>query len=71
MLTQALYLSKLSIIIDGETKKRKFKQYLFTNAALQRILEENSKARRIAMPKKTQDINHLTTNPKEEKHMHT
>jgi hypothetical protein len=38
-----LYPEKLSINIDGETKifqdKIKFKQYLFTNPALQRILE--------------------------------
>jgi hypothetical protein len=38
-----LYPTKLSITIDGETKifcdKTKFKQYLSTNPALQRILE--------------------------------
>jgi hypothetical protein len=38
-----LYLAKLSINIDGETKifqdKSKFKQYLYTNPSLQRILE--------------------------------
>jgi hypothetical protein len=38
-----LFPTKLSIIIDGETKifcdKTKFKQYLSTNPALQRILE--------------------------------
>jgi hypothetical protein len=38
-----LYPAKLSINIDGETKifqdKTKFKQYLHTNSALQKILE--------------------------------
>jgi hypothetical protein len=38
-----LYPAKLAITIDGETKvfkdKTKFKQYLFTNSALQRIIE--------------------------------
>jgi hypothetical protein len=38
-----LYLAKFSISIDGETKifydKTKFKQYLSTNPALQRIIE--------------------------------
>jgi hypothetical protein len=39
-----LYSAKLSITIDGETKvfhdKAKFTQYLSTNPALQRIIEE-------------------------------
>jgi hypothetical protein len=38
-----LYLAKLSITIDGESKifhdKTKFTQYLFTNPALQRIID--------------------------------
>jgi hypothetical protein len=38
-----LYSAKLSINIDGETKifhdKMKFTQYLFTNPALQRIID--------------------------------
>ena len=38
-----LYSAKLSVTIDGETKifhdKTKFTQYLFTNPALQRIIE--------------------------------
>ena len=41
-----LYLAKLSITIDGETKvfhdKTKFTQYLFTNPALQRIITEKN-----------------------------
>ena len=41
--TRLLYTEKLSINIDGESKifqdKTKFKQYLSTNRALQRILE--------------------------------
>jgi hypothetical protein len=40
---QILYLVKLSITIDGKTKifhdKTKFKQYLSTNPALQRIID--------------------------------
>jgi hypothetical protein len=43
MLAQAIIPAKLSINIVGETKifqdKTKFKQYLSTNPALQRILE--------------------------------
>ena len=38
-----LYPAKLSIAVDGETKifhdKTKFTQYLFTNPALQRIID--------------------------------
>jgi hypothetical protein len=41
-----LYLAKLSIIIDGETKvsqdKTKFTHYLSTNPALQRIITEKN-----------------------------
>jgi hypothetical protein len=40
-----LYPAKLSITMNGETKifhgKTKFKQYLSTNPALQRIIKEN------------------------------
>jgi hypothetical protein len=42
--TRLLYSAKHSISIDGENKrsqeKTKFKQYLFTNPDLQRVLEE-------------------------------
>jgi hypothetical protein len=45
--TRFLYSAKLSITIDGENKilhdKIKFKQYLFTNIALQKLLEEKYK----------------------------
>jgi hypothetical protein len=41
-----LYLAKLSISIDGETKvfhnKTKFTQYLSTNPSLQRIIKGNT-----------------------------
>ena len=43
MPARLLYPTKLSITIDGETKifqdKAKFKQYLSTNPALQRIVD--------------------------------
>jgi hypothetical protein len=41
--------------------RTKFKQYLSTNPALQRILKEKSNKRKIPAPKKGQDIKHLTT----------
>jgi hypothetical protein len=41
--SRLLYPAKLSVVIDGENKivqvKVKFKQYLSTNLALQRVLE--------------------------------
>jgi hypothetical protein len=47
------YPAQLSIIIDGENKifhdKTKFTQYLFSNPALQRIME-NTNTRRETIP---------------------
>jgi hypothetical protein len=66
MPAQAIHPGKLSINIDGETKifqnKTKFKQYLFTKPALQRIVEENSNTKKVH--KLRQVIKHLTTKPK-------
>jgi hypothetical protein len=49
MPAELLYLAKLSITIDGETKvfhdKTKFIQYLSMNLALQRIITEKKKKR--------------------------
>jgi hypothetical protein len=68
------YSAKLSINIDREIKifqnKTKFKQYLYTNTALKRIIEENSNTRKIPAPKKGQNIKHLTTKSKAESHKH-
>jgi hypothetical protein len=63
-----LYPAKLSINIDGENKifqdKTKFKQYLSTNPALQRILEGK------LLLHQRNDIEHLTTKSKAESHKH-
>jgi hypothetical protein len=48
--------------------KTKFKQYLSTNSALQRIIERNFNTRRETTPKKKQETNLHTTDPKEENH---
>jgi hypothetical protein len=56
-----LYLSKLSITINGETKvfqdKTRFTQYHSTNQALQRIIKENTNTRREMTPRKKQENN--------------
>jgi hypothetical protein len=69
-----LYPAKFSINIDGENKifqdKTKFKQYLSTKPALQRILEGKLHHRKILALKKSQDIKHLTTKSKAEIHKH-
>jgi hypothetical protein len=61
-----VYTAKLSITVDGETKIfhdiTKFKQYLSSNPALQRILEGKPHKRRIITPNETQEINRPTTN---------
>lgn len=44
----------------------KFKQYLATNPALQRILQGNSDTRKVTTTKKIQEIMHLITKPKED-----
>ena len=66
-----LYPAKLSITINGETKvfhdKTKFKQYLSTNPALQRIIKEKKNTRTETMPQKKQQSNPLT-NQKEDSH---
>jgi hypothetical protein len=68
--------------IDGETKivqdKPKFKQYLGSNPALQRILKEKlpyKEARKVIIPrkkkKKKKKNNNFTAKPKEEKQTNT
>ena len=57
-----LYPAKLSITIDGETKifhgKTKFKQYLCTNPALEKIIEGKLQPiPKITIPKKTREKN--------------
>jgi hypothetical protein len=68
-----LHPAKLSINIDGETKifqdKTKFKQYVSTNPALQRILERKLQQKEDTCTK-GQDILHLTTKSKAESHKH-
>jgi hypothetical protein len=68
-----LYPEKLSINIDGETKifqdKTKFKQYTSTNPALQRIQEGKLQHKESNCTKKGQDVKHLTTKPKADKHI--
>ena len=63
-----------SINIDGENKifqnRTKFKQHLFTNPALQRILEGKPQHKEGATPKKREDSDHLTQKPKKENHKH-
>jgi hypothetical protein len=55
-----LYLTKLSIIIDGETKifhdKTKFKQYLLTNTALQRVIGKMPKQGGKLDPRKSKNV---------------
>jgi hypothetical protein len=67
-----LYPAKFSINIDEEIKifqdKTKFKQYLSTNPALQRILEGKLQHKVSTYTKEKQDTKHLTTKPKEENH---
>jgi hypothetical protein len=79
-----LYPAKLSMNIDQENKifqnKTKFKQYLSTNPALQRILEgklqhkedtcTKKQKQNKTKQKKGQDIKHLTTKSKAESHKH-
>jgi len=54
MPTWLLYPAKLTIAIDEETKlfheKSKFIQYISTNPALQRIIDEKSNTRRETIP---------------------
>jgi hypothetical protein len=65
-----LYPTKLAITIDGEAKalqdKTKFKQYLSTNPALQRIVEGKiqDKEGNYTHLQKTQEINLLTQTQK-------
>jgi hypothetical protein len=72
MLAQATITGK-TLTIDGEMKmlhdKTKFKPYLSTNPALQRLLEGKlqHKERKYTQGK-TKKISHVTTNPKEENH---
>jgi hypothetical protein len=67
-----LYQAKHSINIDGENKifqdKTKFKQYLPTNPALQRILEGKLQHKEDTCTKKGLDIKHLKTKTKAERH---
>jgi hypothetical protein len=67
-----LYLAKLSITINGETKifhsKTKFKPYISTIQALQRIIGGKFNRRMKTTSKKNQEINFLRTNPKDENH---
>ena len=66
--------SKISITIDRETKifhKTKFTQYLSTNPALQRILEGKLQQKEGTCTKEKQEINHFTTKPNGENHIHT
>ena len=62
----------LSITTDEETKVShditKSKQYISTNPALQKIIEGKLQHKGETIPKKNQEINHLTRNPKEKKH---
>ena len=71
--TRILYPAKFSIIVIGGNKifqeKNKFKLYLFTNLAIQRVLEEKSNTRKLAISKKLQATDNLTlANHKEGKH---
>ena len=71
-----LWPAKFSINIHGETKifqdKTKFKQYISTNLALQKTPEGNNQATQgeYLHQRRKKNINHLTTKPKEENHMH-
>jgi hypothetical protein len=69
-----LYPEKLSINIDGEMKifqdKTKFKHYLPTNSALQRLLEGKLQHKKDTYTKERKDIEHLTTKSKAESHKH-
>jgi hypothetical protein len=69
-----LYPAKLSININGENKifkdKTKFRQYLSTKPALQRILEGKIQHKEDTCNKKRQDIKHITTKSKAENHKH-
>ena len=47
----------------------KVKQYLSNNSSLQMILEGKLQ-HRVTTPKKTQEINNLTTNSEEKNHTH-
>ena len=65
-----LYPTKLSITIDRQNKifleRTRFNQFLATNLALYKVLEQNSNARKLATTTKTQTIDDLTTeDPKE------
>ena len=63
--SRLLYPAKLSISIDGENKifhdKTRFKQYLSTNPALQKVLEGKFHRQQSLTP----------ANPKQEKHTNT
>ena len=73
ILPRLLYPAKLFINIDGETKifqdKTKFKQYLPTQP-YRGSWKENSNKRKIPVPKKGEDIKHLTTKSKAKSHKH-
>ena len=51
--------------------KTKFKQFLPTNVSLQWILEEKFQQSSVIVPKKMQEVNHLTRTPKEENLFHS
>jgi hypothetical protein len=70
------YPAKHSITIGGKTKilhdNTKFKQYISTNPSQQRILEEKLQQKEGKTTlKKTQEVNHLTKNLKEENQTQT
>jgi hypothetical protein len=66
------YPAKLSITIDGETKifydKTKFKQYLSTNLALQRILDGKLQHKEGNYTLEKARKKSLSTTPKEDRH---
>ena len=72
---QLLLEAKVSILIDRETKifcnKTKFKQFLSTNVSQQWKLGEKFQQRSVILPKKIQEMNHLTRTPKEENLCHS
>lgn len=72
-----LYPANLAINIDGETKvsqeKNKFKQYLSTNSALQRVIEGKVQYKEVNYMhnKKKQEFNSFIRTPKEKKYTNT
>jgi hypothetical protein len=72
MPARLLYLAKLSIAIDGETKifhdKTKFTQYLSTNTALQRIIDGKYQHKEGNCTLEKQENKLLLTNSKEYSH---